>query len=72
MAPVGDHDSGLCMLPMSVRSAGAALRSAGIDHSVMLPVFHDRNVRFRPSGEKSGQWLAPSKLTFVNAPRAMS
>src|SRR3954453_15486962 len=66
--PSGDHDSGLCMLPILVSSSGSLLRSAGIHHIVMVPVFHERNVSRRPSGVHEGQCLAPSKLIFVGSP----
>src|SRR5438093_2958676 len=66
--PSGDQDSGLCMLPTFVRSSGGPLRSAGIHHIVMVPVFHERNVSRRPLGVHDGQWLAPSKLIFVGSP----
>src|SRR5262245_53614168 len=66
--PSGDHDSGLCMLPMFVSNSGGPLRSAGIHHIVIVPVFHERNVSRRPSGVHDGQWLAPSKLIFVGVP----
>ena len=72
VVPFGDHDSGLCMLPIFVSSSGAPLRSAGIHHIVMVPVFQERYVRRRPFGVHKGQWLAPSKLIFVNTPRAKS
>src|SRR6476646_3790483 len=66
--PSGDHDSGLCMLPIFVSSSGSLLRSAGIHHIVIVPVFQERNVSRRPSGVHDGQWLAPSKLIFVGSP----
>jgi hypothetical protein len=56
------------MLPMFVKSSGGPLRSAGIHHIVMVPVFHERNVSRRPSGVHDGQWLAPSKLILVGSP----
>ena len=51
---------------------GGPLRSAGIHHIVIVPVFQERNVSRLPSGVHDGQWLAPSKLIFVNPPRAKS
>jgi len=60
------------MLPTFVSSSGAPLRSAGIHHIVIVPVFQDRYVRRLPFGVQSGQWLAPSKLIFVNVARAKS
>src|SRR5262249_54250178 len=70
--PSGDHDSGLCMLPTFVSNSGELLWSAGIHHIVMVPVFHERNVSRWPSGVHDGQWLAPSRLILVVAPRAKS
>src|SRR6266511_1232844 len=70
--PSGDHDSGLCMLPVLVNNCDDALRFAGIVHIVMVPVFQERNVNRSPSGVHTGQWLVPSKLIFSSTPRARS
>src|SRR5690349_21364715 len=56
------------MLPTFVSRSGSLLRSAGIHHIVMVPVFQERNVSRRASGVHEGQWLAPSKLIFVGSP----
>src|SRR5438477_6119983 len=70
--PSGDHDSGLCMLPMFVSNCAGPLWSAGIHHIVIVPVFQERNVSCFPLGVHKGQWLAPSRLIRVVVPRAKS